>query len=495
MRTVTYKSVIDRIAGYMGEAGGLSGEDATLANAKVNLFVRLAWEHFWWPELMLIEPRELDSASGRDLSLNAPSERRQGILKLASGVGSGSVTGLGLGFTPTAFRMQIARPSGGLNLRAYGNSGTLGPDGFAFELNGVTDNANYELHYEVWGEEGVIPATSSDGSRKTGVALIANGAQSGTVSGLSVGFTPGVVRLQIVRPSGGLNIEAWPTAVSASGFSYELSAVTDSGLYELHYELAEAGPALGPIRQRGAVALPASIDSGRLRNLNIGWEGQAISLQVMRAGGLNINAYPIAGSASHDGFAFELDGITDSAAYQLHWQVARPVASEMGEVRAIWDRDPRGNRYACRVGGGRGPDFRLRAGMMQVLGTVNPVWVEFRRRPNVYTGSLRTATGTYAAGVTVYDTATGDYWTANQAIAAGQSPTTNPEKWDRVEFPYIFAEFVAQSAYAMLTDREQEQPENFSMQLAAGYPLLVAELDKVERQQGQTRQLRVVSSR
>ena len=56
----------------------------------------------------------------------------------------------------------------------------------------------------------------------------------------------------------------------------------------------------------------------------------------------------------------------------------------------------------------------------------------------------------------MYDTATGDYWTSNQSISAGESPTTNPEKWDKVEFPYFLAEYVAQSAYAMLTDREYD---------------------------------------
>jgi len=54
---------------------------------------------------------------------------------------------------------------------------------------------------------------------------------------------------------------------------------------------------------------------------------------------------------------------------------------------------------------------------------------------------------------------------------------------------------VAQSAYAMLTDREQETPENFAVENGAGWPLLAAELDRIERQQGQTRQLKVVSGR
>ena len=162
----------------------------------------------------------------------------------------------------------------------------------------------------------------------------------------------------------------------------------------------------------------------------------------------------------------------------------------LGEVQFVWDRDPETEPRTARR-----QHYRMKADFLQVLGHANVVWVEFRRRPSVYSGGMRSDPATYAAGTEVYDAATGDYWTANQAVAAGESPTTTPAKWDRVEFPYILAEYVAQSAYAQLTDREQETPENFAVEDGAGWPLLAAELDKVERQQGQTRQLNVVSGR
>jgi len=495
MRTVTYKSVIDRIAGYMQEADGITAEDAALANVKINFFVRLAWEAFWWPELMRIEPRELDDSVVRTLAYDPPVERRKGLLKLANGVQSGALTGLKLGFQPDGFRLQVLRPYGGLNLRAYPDQTTVSPDGCTFELNAATDSLNYTVAWEAWGTEGVVPATDSDSSRKVGTVALANGVQSGTVTGLKFGFTPAVVRLQVMRPAGGLNIDAFPTTWTSDGFNFELSGLPDSGDYVLLYEVGAVGLALGPIRQRGAVTLASGVRGGRLRHLNFGWQPSWVSVQVARAGGLNINAYPLPESSTADGFEFELDGITDSTGYVLHYEVALPQASSLGVVRAIWDRDPRANRYACRVGGGRTSDFRMENGQMRVLGCANPVWVEFRARPNVYTGAFRSETATYAAGTEVYDVATGDYWTANQAVAAGESPTSHSYKWDKVEFPYIFAEYVAQSVYAMMTDREQEQPENFGVQMAAGYPLLLTELDVLERQQGQTRQLRMATGR
>ena len=57
MRTVTYKSVLDRIAGYLAQPDGLGTEDVALITAKVQMFVRLGWEYYWWPELMAVERR------------------------------------------------------------------------------------------------------------------------------------------------------------------------------------------------------------------------------------------------------------------------------------------------------------------------------------------------------------------------------------------------------------------------------------------------------
>jgi hypothetical protein len=169
---------------------------------------------------------------------------------------------------------------------------------------------------------------------------------------------------------------------------------------------------------------------------------------------------------------------------------AQAGETEIGECKFIWDADPRYG-FARRMNLGRGPDFWTRQDYLQVLGTANVVYPEFRPPCPVFSGATRSDTATYSAGDQKYDSATGDYWIALESISAGQSPTTHPAKWERVVFPYYLAEYVAQSAYVLLTNREQEQPENFTVQMTAGYPLLLVELEKLERQQGQSRQMNV----
>lgn len=168
--------------------------------------------------------------------------------------------------------------------------------------------------------------------------------------------------------------------------------------------------------------------------------------------------------------------------------------TSIGQLLYVWDRDPR-EAWVHRF-----PPlpmtFRMRTTYYQVLGCAAVVWAEFQTRAPVFAGPTRDDVTAYTTGTEVYDSVTvdsgtGDYWIANQNINPGESPTSVPAKWNKVTMPYYLAEFVAQSAYAQLVDKEQEQPENFTVQQAAGYPLLAAEIDHIERRQGQTRQLNV----
>lgn len=73
----------------------------------------------------------------------------KGSVALDSGVNGGSVTGLGLSFTPTVCVVTMRSPSTGLNLFANVVSATLTPDGFDFTLSGLTDSADYALDYVI----------------------------------------------------------------------------------------------------------------------------------------------------------------------------------------------------------------------------------------------------------------------------------------------------------------------------------------------------------
>jgi hypothetical protein len=58
MRTVTYKSVQDAVAGFLGwDANNLSRDDQAVINRHLNRRLQFAWEAFWWPELTVCEKR------------------------------------------------------------------------------------------------------------------------------------------------------------------------------------------------------------------------------------------------------------------------------------------------------------------------------------------------------------------------------------------------------------------------------------------------------
>ncbi len=72
----------------------------------------------------------------------------RGTLALGNGVEGGSVTGLDLDDPPIAVLLTIQSPSGGGVIAAC-LVGTPTTDGFVFALTGMTDSADYKLHYHV----------------------------------------------------------------------------------------------------------------------------------------------------------------------------------------------------------------------------------------------------------------------------------------------------------------------------------------------------------
>ncbi len=342
MRTATYQSLLDRLAAYLGEADGLSVEDAAIANAKINFFARLGWEYFFHPDITPIEKRYFRPPYSAAEDISAGTARY---------------------YIPAdAYYVALADQSPAAQ----------------------------------------PPATQTDGNWQPNLAYWA---------------------------------EADP---DPHGDDWE-----DAHNYVL---------------------------GDKVRNLSDGLIYQCHE------------AHTSAGSFDASKFGL-LAAFVRSIDYDQAGQ------TPLGDIRYIWDRDPLANTAAQHI------RFRLRTDFVQVLGKANVVWLEFRLAVPSWTGPVRSDSSAYTAGQTVFDAATGDFWTATGAVAPAQSPTSNPELWDCVEFPYYLAEFVAQSAYAAMTQREQAEPENFAIQNAAGYPLLAAQIDRIERQQGQTRQLNVISSR
>jgi hypothetical protein len=379
MRSLPYMQVLQRIAGSLGEADGLSVEDSVLMITKINLFVRLAWEYYWWPDFMNIEKRMFRPQWNADTEYNGPA----------------------------------------INA----------PVEVFFPMVGQGDYSNNQGAYyqSLQPSAGEVPATYTNGT------YVENGA-------------------------------FW--ALSCSSYAADLWQ---------------------PDTQYG-VNNDSSGQPYQVQNPGDGCFYQCINSHV-----------------SGDMF--------DPSQWGLLTPFVRSIAYDqvdgngvsltpLGEVRFIWDRDPTIYRAA------RPTKFVLRSEFVQVLGCQNVVWVEFRVRPNVYTNTpyesdvaYYESDVAYAAGIQIYDPQTGENWIANQAIEAGQSPSLAPAEWDLVPFPYYFVEYVAQSAYVSLTNREEMaasqggQPESFTIQQTAGYPFLLIELDKIERQQGQVRQLNVVGGK
>lgn len=73
-----------------------------------------------------------------------------GSLALGNGVESGSVTGLGLSFTPSRVIVSISRPAGALNIWPNDIAGSLTTDGFNFEISGKTDSTSYVLNFAIF---------------------------------------------------------------------------------------------------------------------------------------------------------------------------------------------------------------------------------------------------------------------------------------------------------------------------------------------------------
>ncbi len=150
-----------------------------------------------------------------------------GTLDLAAAVESGTVTGLGLDYTPPQVFLSLRQPADGLNLFPT-VAGVPTPDGFDFDLSGLTDVGGYRLDYLV-----APPADGGNGSLALG-----NGVEGGVVSGLGLSYTPSSVLIWVDIPTGGLQISAMVVGnPSSDGFSFTLSAMTDSVNYRLGYLL------------------------------------------------------------------------------------------------------------------------------------------------------------------------------------------------------------------------------------------------------------------
>lgn len=175
----------------------------------------------------------------------------------------------------------------------------------------------------------------------------------------------------------------------------------------------------------------------------------------------------------------ELVRFLANIALDQSWQT-----NTIGEIEGIYDDDPDRNFAASKL------DFKLRdvGAVLDPDDGLGEVFVKFRRRCPDWSGATYTSGGaTIASGTTVYDSGTGDFYTALATTNAVVTDTTN---FVRVDFPYVFRDAVAQLVYADML-RGDGMNEKAALEVAEGFRCLRREFDKIERQQGQHKQLNV----
>jgi hypothetical protein len=110
-----------------------------------------------------------------------------------------------------------------------------------------------------------------------------------------------------------------------------------------------------------------------------------------------------------------------------------------------WDEDPEANACADKL------RFRVtRDGILIEPGQCSgaSVWLKIRRKTPDFAAQVYAADAEYAVGEPVYFEDEGEVFRCLEATAAGQTPETNPAKWELEGFPMIFARAVKAGALA-----------------------------------------------
>lgn len=116
------------------------------------------------------------------------------------------------------------------------------------------------------------------------------------------------------------------------------------------------------------------------------------------------------------------------------------------------------------------------------------VWVQYRVvRPNV-SGDPIDLSQSYAVGASIYfvNSGVGNWYTANQSAAAGETPSTDADKWDMAELPADFEPYLIGATTAKLYQAEGKTATAFA-QLQYAASALGIPVDEIARQAGITR--------
>ena len=132
-------------------------------------------------------------------------------------------------------------------------------------------------------------------------------------------------------------------------------------------------------------------------------------------------------------------------------------------------------------------------------------WAEYRLKVPQLTGDLYSNTVSYSIGSQAYfdsgsNTGTfqpqpgkphyGNFYTCLAATNIGESPSTHPAKWSKIEIPYVLASYLARAAYSDWL-RSEMQPDVAQIAEQEAESLLVQTIDTIVRQQRQNGRINV----
>ncbi len=142
-----------------------------------------------------------------------------------------------------------------------------------------------------------------------------------------------------------------------------------------------------------------------------------------------------------------------------------------GLVRAIYDRDPEVHANWNELAFSQVDNGWL------VYNATSEVWVEYRLQSPLLTGSDYDSTATYAVGDQILFTNSGtkNFYNCLVATSAGESPTTDPHKWEVVEIPRFLQTYLV---YGALSDALKMDGNH----AAAGVQLKIAQESLEEEQ-------------
>ena len=157
----------------------------------------------------------------------------------------------------------------------------------------------------------------------------------------------------------------------------------------------------------------------------------------------------------------------------------------------VWDRDPESDKGAMKV-----PYSITRDGVLIAPGScVDQVWLKVRLKCPDFHGVIYNAEAVYDAGEIVYFDELGDAYKALMESAAGETPEDEPEDWELVPFPKIFAIAVKAGA---LADWQRSDGEGSAVKTRDSEERFTELLDdqvwQLTKMQGQTGRFEVASS-